>query len=391
MVLIATPISAKKRVKLFDITVPQPKKGQMERLSDIRIRGRYISPQVFASTEVIFYLNKKGTVDSLGWSHPEDDSLVFRPYRDSLLATKFEAGKIQGKKSSFALVVRFFALGGRLGDRGVADFPVNADGELLDYALALKSLANYGCKAPELVVCPPYYFRKPDIEDSHKRLYDFAVIHVTLDSTGSPRERSIYYASDEGLGEMALITSGWAEYSPASANGSNVESEGFLFIRFFREIAYPVESWKLADLDLSNDDLEQMRVMWIPGRQFGDIAPVQRANQDLSIRIPLSFSQGSAKKAQLRVDSKGRVQINQLSGLTGKVDMQITLDKLKSIPFYPAFRLSTDPSIDMVTLKFLSVLGRLNLLPQDSTTYLLQTEFIDKYNVVERNRAQRRR
>ncbi len=385
----ATPVNSKQRLKLFYITLPQPQKGQMERLADIRISRRRIAPRVFASTEIVFYLNKKGKVDSIGWSYAATDSLVFRPYQDSLLATEFEAGKIDGKKVEFALVARFFALGNNLGARGVVDLPVDTEGGLRDYSLALKSLANYGYQPPELVTFPPYFISKLDVEDNKEQLYKFAVLRISLDSTGAVGERSVYFTTDEDLSEMLQVASGWAEYSPATLNGVGIASEGYLFVRFFREVSSPVGQWSAAASDSIASGLDQMRVTWIPGSQFGDVAPVRKANPNLTVTLPLAYSHNVAKEALLRIGARGRVNVNDLSGLIGKTDQRIALDKLKSLPFYPAFRLVPDSARQQLTLSYLSVLGRLKLLPLDSTTYRLQTEFINDYNVVQRHRTMR--
>ena len=371
--------SAGQRLKLFEITFPQPKKRQMKRLADLRIITRRVVPHIFASTDIIFYLSKKGRVDSIGWDGPQEDSLVFRPYQDSLLATRFEAAKIHGKKSAFALSARLYALGDRFGARAVVDLPVNETGELLNYPLALKSLRRYGYQPPELRRFPSYFYRKLDVTDNKELLYQFAIVKVELDSTGAPRDREVYFTTDDELGEMIQVASGWAEYEPAELDGHRIASDGFVFVRFFREIPYPVGPWTSGS-DSSSMNLEKMRVSWFPGEILPDIAPVQKGNQNLQVTLPLSFSQNTFKEARLRVSSLGRALIADVNGVTGNVDRQLLLDKLKSTPFYPGFRLDADSTTGVLGIRRLSVLGRLLLTPLDSTTYRLETEFIDRYS-----------
>ncbi len=382
--LLATNSFAKRRVTLEDITLPQPKKGQSERLDDIRVRKRNISPRTFSSAEFTFYINKKGAVDSIGWSHNIADSLVFRPYEDSLLATTFDPGKIRGKKSAFELVAKLFVLGNEFGARGIVDFPVNSGGELLDYSLALKSMERHAYQAPALDSFPSYFYRKPDAENDRESMYEFAIVRVSLDSNGAPGEREVFYATDKDLGEMIQTATGWADYSPARVEGRAVASEGFVFVRFFREIPYPVGTWRGAG-EGSASGLESLRVAWIPGMQFRDVAPVQRGNKLLQLRMVMAFSLGVEKNAQLRVDGRGRATITNLSGVNGKVDRGLANDKLKLIPFYPAFRLVDDSTTEGLALKPLDVLGRLRLLPLDSTTYQVETEFIDRFNTLYRS------
>jgi len=375
----ASSAGAKERLKLFDITFPQPKKGQMERLADVQVRSRRIAPQVFATTDIVFYLNRKGRVDSIGWTHSGKDSLVFRPYQDSLLATEFEAARVQGQKSSFALVARLYVLGNRLGSRAVVDLPVDGEGRLRDYSLALKSLERYGYQPPELKRFPPYFYRKLDVTDNKERLYQLALIRVELDATGVPVDRQVYFATDPELGEMIQIATGWAEFAPAELEGRPRASDGFVLVRFFREIPYPVGEWT-GDSDSTVGGLERMRVSWIPGEQLPDIAPVQKGSQNLQVTLPLLFSQNTIKEAQLRVNGAGRVYIASLTGVTGKVDRQLLLEKLKSLPFYPGLRIVNDSASGGAVINLLQSLGRLQLIPLDSTTYRLETEFIDRYD-----------
>ncbi len=370
---------AKQRLKLFDITFPQPKKGQMKRLADLKINTKRVAPHIFASTDIIFYLSKKGRVDSIGWNYPPEDSLVFRPYQDSLLVTRFEAGKVHGKKSAFALAARLYALGDRFGARAVVDLPVSEEGESLDYTLGLKSLRRYGYQPPELRRFPSYFYRKLDVENNKELLYQFAIIKVNLDSTGTPQNREVYFTTDDELGEMIQIASGWAEFEPAELDGRKVASDGFALIRFFREIPYPVGPWTRGS-DSSSMSLEKMRVSWFPGEVLPDIAPVQKGSQNLQITLPLSFSQNTAKEAQLRVSALGRASVANVAGVTGAVDRRLLLDKLKSIPFYPGFRLVADTTTGEPRVTRLGAMGRLQLTPLDSTTYSLGTEFLDRYS-----------
>lgn len=367
------------RYHVMGVTLPQP-----TRTSSLEPVGRFAIRPTPVTADVWFSLDKKGRVDSIQLEYDIGDSLVFEPFRDSLEALEFLPFERSGKKRKMRLPGRLTVSGptttgkrgsGQKSSQAVLSLPVDAVGEIDDPDLVNLALAEVDRIVPELTLFPPYFYSRPSIAEDTAALYPYALVRVALDSSGTPTDRELVFATDTRLGEMILIASGWAEYRGASVEGTGVPSVGYILVSFYREQNYPTVGWR-RQADSLADRLEHTRVRWFstPGIANFELRATPRAAGERAIHLSRDFFNTAPVVGRMFVSEAGRPDVRTLRGpITNRLRTELKR-RVLGMRYYPSVALkmmakggAEDYSPVEITPKWDTLL--FELIPTDTFDY----------------------
>lgn len=356
---------------LHGISYPLPLK-----ISKMIPARRHASPNFVGKTDVKLYLSTKGTVDSIAWDLPENDTLVYQPYRDSILSCKFTPARVAGRKTRFALVCGLEVSSGsvRGGSRLLA--PFDSAGQMEDYQLLLASARSNDFSYPEIREFPEYFYSE-GVDSAERRLIgDFAIVDISLDENGTAVDRALVCASRTTIGEDALISSGWARYAPSEIGGIRVNSVARLIVRYFSELHYPIEKVEEnAGIHESDGKMEDARIIWtVPGQTYF-CNPVLRTKTDLLMMAPRGMIEGNYPiTAFILIGKDGSSRTISVAGATSSAISKFARERISSFEFYPACVFPAGvKSESEITL--LETFARISLVPADSSSYRFEFQF----------------
>lgn len=356
------------RYEINELRLPVPTKSTFAQLPWDR------PPLYFETAPVDLFLNKQGLVDSLhlpeSWQVRRSvDRLV-----DSLLTLTFLPAEFRGEKIDFLLKAELLIPARAVLHEARLISPLDSSGRLEDYELYRSSCEVNGFLLPQLINLPWYFYLKPKARADTATVCPMALLAITIDSTGAPVNRRVVYSSNKSLGEMMLTVSGWADFRPGNFAGEPIGGDGYLLVRFFRELQYPTDDWNYFS-QAPDSALHRARVRWFVGDQIPDLYPLLRQVGSHQLIQKLPYNSPAPRQALFWSNPDGTLSI-ELSTRFGTSDILGTLTKsINSLRFYPAMRfVASDDSSGLIP-KQLRALGKLELSPDSELHHALKEDF----------------
>ncbi|MCH9032471.1 MAG: hypothetical protein IIB00_09470 [candidate division Zixibacteria bacterium] len=337
---------------------------------------RHKSPNFVGRTDLKLYLSTEGTVDSIAWDLPEGDTMVFQPYRDSILSCKFTPARIDGRETAFALVcgLEVSSSSVRGGSRLLA--PFDSSGQMEDYLLLLASGRSNDFSYPEIREFPEYFYTPGEDSTKRRLVGDFAIIDISLDENGNALDRALVFASRTTIGESALISSGWAKYAPAEIGGTGINSVARLIVRYFPELNYPIKKVEDdAGVRESGGIMEDAGLIWtVPGQKYF-CNPVLRTKTELTLLAPRGLIEGDFPvSAFILIKKDGSSRVISVTGATSSAISKFAREQISNFEFYPACVFPAGMKSDS-EITLLDTFARVSLVPADSSRYRFEFQF----------------